>query len=87
VRYFILVLTLVFLNGCGDSWKGWIYTDKTDLTHSISIGEFNTLEECRKSARDELSDHNALYSGDYECGLNCKYNSAMDINVCEDTVK
>jgi len=87
MKYLLLVLFMVFLNGCGDSWQGWVYLDKTDLTRSISLGEFSTVDECRESARDMLSARNALYSGDYECGLNCKYDSSMDINVCEDTIR
>ena len=89
----VLLAGLLALTGCGEKpeWKGWIYPDHSNLTRDIPIGAFNSLEECRNSARPLLANFN-LYQdglkveGDYECGFKCKKDDGLGgLNVCEKT--
>lgn len=90
MRYFIFILIIStfsgFLSGCqGEEWKGWVYPNMNDLTKSDYIGEFKSLEACRSSAKSSLGNLDALDSGDYECGLNCK--QKYGTNVCKKTLR
>jgi hypothetical protein len=40
-------------------WTGFAYPDRSNLTVHFQIGEFETLDECRNSARQKLRDMQA----------------------------
>ena len=65
-------------------WSGFVYPNKHDLSVSVEIGTFNSIEECRTAARYKLVFTNTVASGDYECGLNCT-SSPLGGNVCKKT--
>ena len=80
------LLLLIFVAGCtADKWEGWVYPDRTDLTIDVQIGEFDSLESCRASARNLMAQSGWQESGDYECGLNCEYRRKYGLSVCEKT--
>ncbi|MDA9298525.1 hypothetical protein OAD22_01845 [Pseudomonadales bacterium] len=86
---FILLsfMLLVPLAGCSnDTWEGFVYPSKSDLSVHKNIGTYPTLEACRAAAHDVLDSLGAATSGDFECGLNCEYQSSMgSIKVCDET--
>lgn len=72
-------------SACGtrDTWEGFVYPDRGDLTRHISLGAFQTLDECRAAALNALSER-----GDYECGKNCDFKEGMgELRVCEETLR
>lgn len=87
-------LLAVLLAGCDRApWQGWVYPSASDLTDDIPIGRFDSLEQCRGSAKAVLArteerrdgDGEAI-KGDYECGYKCKPDGGMSgSNVCEKT--
>ena len=87
------VFALAFLSGCNQApeWKGWVYPNGSDLTRHITIGAFDTLEQCRTSAKTllanfHLNDGEELIAGDYECGFKCTSGDDLGgVNVCEKT--
>ena len=84
-----IILALMFI-GCdsGDTWNCVVYPDRKDLTESLKIGEFNTLEECGIAAVKTLDKLHALERGDYECGKNCRKDSTSpSFLICEETTK
>lgn len=83
---YTLLLILFLLSGCKQDWQGFVYQDKNNLAKDIKLGHFSTLEECRNFSHKTLAELNALSSGDYECGLNCKLNGGGPL-ICEETVR
>jgi hypothetical protein len=83
---FVLIAALA---SCGrDSWEGFVYPDKNNLTEHRGLGIFSSLEECRAAADNYLTDLGALDRGDYECGKNCDSGSSTGgIKVCEETLR
>jgi|TARA_B110000908_G_C10007584_1_gene337026 hypothetical protein len=79
-------LSIVTLISCSntDTWTGWVYPDESNLFDSRMIGNFSSLEGCRISAQSEIKSNNWI-NADYECGLNCKYNEEIGVNVCKET--
>ena len=77
----LLILGIFVLKKCTDRWTGIVYPDKSNLSIFKKIGEFNSLEVCRNEAVSVLRRISSQYSGDFECGLNCKG------VVCEETSK
>jgi hypothetical protein len=61
-------------------WQGFVYPDRSNLTRSIYVGRFKTLEDCRAAALAALGQNR---QGDYECGLNCTPRNG--INICSRT--
>jgi len=90
MKYTFLAI-LFLLSGCKQDWQGFVYQDKNNLTHDIKLGHFSTLEECRNFSHKALAELNALTSGDYECGLNCKQMfpelGEQSVLVCKETTK
>ena len=82
----VLIATLM---GCGrDTWEGFVYPNKDDLSKHRSLGTFSALEECRTAALSYLKGLGARERGDYECGKNCKTTSSIgDGKVCEETLR
>ena len=77
----LLIAGIFILNKCTDRWTGIVYPDRSNLSIFKNIGEFNSLELCRNEAVSVLRKNSGQYSGDFECGLNCKG------IVCEETSK
>ena len=86
-RIILIQVLLLFLCGCVDNWQATVYPDKSDLKNYKHLGKFSSLEECRSACLRYLKDIHSLNKGDYECGKNCKYNSAYDMYICEETLK
>ena len=93
MRILAVAVASLLLVACDSTpqWTGWVYPNGSDLTRDIPIGAFNTLEECRNSARPILANFN-LYrdgekiEGDYECGFKCKKDDGLGgLNICERT--
>lgn len=98
-----ILLAVVCLTLCSCSgplpWQGWVYPDRNDLTDSIPLGAFSSLEDCRISARTAIRllsdaeqrtlavspDYEPLEQ-DWECGYKCRPD-AGGLNVCERTDK
>lgn len=89
-----VLFAVVALAGCDQpAWKGWAYPNRSDLTDDIPLGAFETLEECRASARSILARTELLrdedgeaMKGDYECGYDCKPDGGPGgLNICEKT--
>ena len=60
-------------SGCvRETWHGFIYPDKNNLTDHRNLGTYESLEECRTSALRALKNFSSVSAGDYECGLNCR---------------
>lgn len=83
------VLVLLSCSGCGsNSWEGFVYPNKNDLTQHRSLGSFPSLEACRAAARRYLADLGSRERGDYECGKNCKDSSSLrGTRVCDETLR
>jgi len=77
------------VSSCGkpDEWRGWVYPTAADLTRSIELGTFTNFEACQEAAIGALRTLNAASVGDYECGLNCRWDERLAINVCRETRK
>ena len=89
VSLILSAVAVSLLVACGsDSWEGFVYPNKNNLTHHRNLGKFKSLEECRAAARGVLAELKALDRGDYECGKNCDDGSRMGgIKVCEETLR
>lgn len=83
----LLIFIPVLLSACGsDTWEGFVYPDRTDLSEHRNVGVFESLEECRSGSYAMLRSLGATDRGDYECGLNCELpNGYSTIKVCDET--
>lgn len=84
----ITTASLLFvLISCSDSFEGFAYPDRTNLTRSVRLGVFDTLEDCRIAARSRLAEMDATEVGDFECGKNCRSDTDLPgIRICEETL-
>ena len=93
MSFFKLLITIILaliLFGCNspDKWNCVVYPNREDLTESLQIGDFNTLQECGIAAVKTLDRLHALDRGDYECGKNCRKDSTSpSFLICEETTK
>ena len=88
VNRIVMALTVVTLSGCSDSWEGFVYPNRNDLTRHRNLGKFESLEACRASALGFLAEIKTLDRGDYECGKNCDDGSKLSgIKLCEKTLR
>ncbi len=83
-----LIITILFFMGCDNlfakDYQLIVYPNKNNLTKHIIVGHFKSLE----SARDEAVFYMRKYpNGDYEIGIDCKYDSEMDIYICKETIR
>jgi hypothetical protein len=84
----ILLVALLLTAGCSDTWEGFVYPSRNDLTRHRTVGTFSSLDECRSAALALLANLNALNRGDYECGRNCDDGSKHGgIKVCKETLR
>lgn len=70
--------------GKHDQWTGYVYTTSSLQTH-YKLGPFETFEACQESAISALRDSGRAAVGTYECGLNCKIDPGLNIEICEET--
>jgi len=56
-----------------DEWHAYVYRNATDLTGARKVGVYDSIEMCRKAAKEHLRVDSSLNKGDYRCGLNCRY--------------
>jgi len=79
-------ISLMFLSGMfGESWLGFLYPDRNDLTAHIEYGAFESLEKCRMSAM-QIIGAAGWPNATWECGLNCEPPSSDGgLWVCEAT--
>jgi len=82
-----VIVFLIFHFTQSEEWTGFAYPNKNNLTTHIKVGEFETLQHCRDATLKYLSSLNAIYKGDYKCGLNCEFKPEWQTNVCEETKK
>lgn len=88
LRVTAISLAATCLTGCfKEEWTGYVYPDRENLARSQTIGTFGSLEECGDMARAELARLGATSRGDYECGLNCEYQTAYGMSVCKETAR
>jgi len=93
MRFYILLLITIFaatLVACipHDKWACIVYPDRKNLADVHQIGSFDTLQECGIAAVKTLDRLHALERGDYECGKNCRKDSASpSLLICEETTK
>lgn len=89
-----VVAASLLISACDRAeWQGWVYPNRNDLTDSIQIGTFKSLEQCGTSAKaviirfEERRDEDGEpIRGDYECGFKCKPDGGLGgLNVCEKT--
>jgi hypothetical protein len=85
ILYFVIAYFVSWWPFQEERWEGFVYPDKSELTIHKNIGEFKSLESCRSAAQNKLIQISSLERGDYECGLNCEFNSNYDMNVCKET--
>ena len=89
LKTILFAIPLIFLYGCSQEWRGFVYPNKNDLSKHIEIGKFDSLEKCRNASLGKLQIMGKRYEGDYECGLNCQPlknpDGTSDINICEKT--
>jgi hypothetical protein len=85
VIYFIVAFFASWWPFQVERWEGFVYPNKNDLTIHKNIGEFESLDICRGAAKNKLHQIKSFGKGDYECGLNCEFNSNYGINVCKET--
>lgn len=98
MRGLLLVCLTLLLSACdrtNPEWQGWVYPDAAYLPDDIPIGRFESLQDCRASARALIgrlaerrdADGNEIIE-DFECGYKCKPDGGLGgLNVCEKTEK
>ena len=70
-----------------DTWRGWVYPSASNLMVDRFIGQYSSLEDCRRAATSIIANF-GWENADYECGLNCKRDSSIaDFWICEDTLR
>lgn len=90
----LLVITIAFLSSLyflfikGDTYIGFYYPDKTNLTMDIqSPITFDSLDDCRDWVDQQIMKYNPEGTNfDYECGKNCDL-SGMKPYICEETLR
>ena len=70
-----------------DTWIGHVYPNASNLLVDRFIGQYSSLEDCRRAATRVIAD-SGWENADYECGLNCKRDSSFGgLWICEDTLR
>jgi hypothetical protein len=79
----------VLAMGCSSpKWRASVYPTGWALGGVRDLGEFATLEDCRRRALQYLSDLGASDRGDYECGKNCRADASVGgttLYICDET--
>lgn len=86
-----LALVVAACNRSQDRWTAFVYppgATTQDVRHAAH-GDYDTFEHCKAAAIAALRDHTPAASppsaGSYECGLSCRYDSDVDMYVCNET--
>jgi hypothetical protein len=83
-----LLIAVLALGGCSPGpWTGWVYPDHHDLSQQVSLGEFASLNDCRKATLGFLQNSPTPENGAYQCGLGCRWDAGKGSNVCLKTVR
>lgn len=87
-RALTIIGLLLILTGCGNTtWDGFVYPSKDDLFRYDNIGEFKTLEACKKACQDKLEELKASDRGYWQCGKNCVDDrGAKNVQSCKEVV-
>ncbi len=86
IRAVLMIVLFTVISGCGgDNWEGIVFPNKNKMLMFSSNGPFETLDECKNASMEKLESKNALDTGFYECGKNCKAGSSSYNRGCEDT--
>ncbi|MCE3233132.1 MAG: hypothetical protein K0R98_1389 [Rickettsiaceae bacterium] len=81
-----IILPLLSVISCfKNTWSGFYYPNKNDLTVDEFVGDFSTLEDCRQAIHAIINSTNNQ-NADYECGLNCDRLKGKPY-ICEKTEK
>ncbi len=85
----ILLLILGLLYGCEQpTWDGFVYPNRDNLFDYSNIGEFKSLEECRKASKADLKRINAVEVGLYQCGKDCISSSGLHtVAACKEITR
>lgn len=85
----ILVVIGIYSFFGKESWIGFYYPDRYNLTQYIQSSELQSLEECRAWVNvSQVPIHNPSGEGyDYECGKNCRLDENFDGYICKETVR
>ena len=79
-----LMLACLMLASCfKDTWSGFYYPNKNDLTVDEFVGDYSTLDDCREAIVAIIGSKNNQ-NADYECGLNCDLSKGKPY-ICERT--
>ncbi len=70
--------------GKKDQWTAYVY-ETSNLDAYYQLGPFETFEACQESAISALRGTGRAGVGTYECGLNCRRDPNIDLNICEET--
>ncbi len=67
-------------------WSGHVYPFKNNLAYDVPIGIFTSLRDCRVAAQHMIR----LFEWEdstYECGMNCRWDEELEINICKKTLQ
>jgi hypothetical protein len=71
-----------------DTWMGFYYPNKNDLTRHTQSSELISIDDCRAWISSQVYIYNRSGAGyDYECGKNCSFNQDFGAYVCEETIR
>lgn len=83
MKPFGTLLMLMLLAGCSETWEGYVYLNRNNLSKHVAVGTFKSLDDCRAAAINTLNRGSSLSQGDYECGLDCKSDGGL--RICKAT--
>lgn len=89
VLFGLLSIPILFGAGCKkDIWRGFYYPSAFNLAKDVRSGELTSLDQCRVWINGQRM-RSGIHDGDddYECGKNCRYDSSLDMYICEETIK
>ena len=89
MRFTVLLALWALLSGClfEEEWTAFVYPDANNLLVHSEAGPFASFAECQAAAIGTLRGKGLASVGDYECGLNCKYDPEWQASTCEETRK
>lgn len=58
-----------------DDWIGWIHPFGSEVSRTVKLGPYDSLEQCQNDAFDRLQrSYNEWRSAEYYCGYKCSSN-------------
>ena len=85
----LLVVGVYFFFFKEDTWLGFYYPDKSDMSRHIKSSELKSLEECRSWVNVQFrkySESEPESEYDYECGRDCELETS-GLYMCEETLR